>query len=220
MILSRLWVGACRGKTAKLVAITGLFIALGSGAARAEVLNYTRFVTTGKFALAVEPQLIVTNGAGLGVTARYTHGLNDLMNLSINLGNGSGPKQARAGAALTFDFFPDLDKQPGLGVTLQGDFLHAPLLNRASDSTTLASQVDLLAIPYLHKALIFQGNEVDPFVALPTGLLFQGGLYRTKLMVVAGAMFRITDQVRTSLEAGIAASNADSYFSGGLTYYH
>ena len=203
-----------------LASSTGVLSLEHSSIAQAEILNYTHFVSPGKFALAVEPQLIVTRGAGLGVNARYTQGLNDLMNASINLGNGSGPRQARLGAALTLDFFPDVDKQPGIGVTAQLDYVNAPRLGRDAYSTEMASQVEVLGIPYIHKAAVFQNNEVDPFLALPVGMFFQSNQYRWKSNLVVGSQFKITSAVRTSLELGFNLSNSDSYISGGLTYYH
>ena len=199
--------------------IVGLLVA-GGHPVQADVMNYTRFVAPGKFALGVEPQLTLTSGAGLGVSARYTQGINDLMNASLNLGNGSGPRQARIGGAVTFDFFPDLDKQPGIGLTVQTDYVRAPVIDRPADSTAVASQVELLLIPYIHKGVTWQQNEVDPFFALPLGLVFQDGLYRTKSTFVIGALFKITDPIRTSVEAGLGATHSDSYLSGGLTYYY
>jgi len=197
-----------------------LAVAMASQAANADILSYTQFVQTGKFALGVEPQLIVTRGAGLGVTARYTHGVNELINASLNVGSGSGPRQGRLGAAATFDFFPDMDHQPGIGLTVQADYVRAPRLNRVSGSDEMATQMETLAIPYVHKAVSFQKHQLDPFFALPTGLIFQDGLYRGKMSAVVGSMFKVSENIRTSMEAGVAISQADSYLSGGLTYYY
>src|SRR4051812_7534452 len=86
----------------------GLLLSLS---AQAGVFDLPRFVHPGEFAIGIEPEIMLSNGSGVGVNLKYTHGLSDLNNLQIILGTGGGPRQLRFGGAMTFDFFPDLDKQ-------------------------------------------------------------------------------------------------------------
>ncbi len=182
--------------------------------AHAGVLNLPNFVEVGAWGFAVEPQITLTSGAGLSGTGKFTYGLNELSNLQLGVGTGSGPKQFHAGGALTFDFVPDVESQPGLGVALQAYYQKGALLN----------QVELTAIPYLHKEFDTGAGKVDPFLALPIGFGFEVGQssnqYTPISLASVGATFRSDEAFRYTIELGIAINNTDSYVSGGVTYRH
>src|SRR5271163_1229903 len=98
----------------------GLLVAwLAASLAQAGVVDTPQFVQPGEFALGFEPELTFTDGAGLAGNFRYTQGLTDLNNVNVILGTGGGPRRFRVGGNVTFDFFPDIDKQPGIGVAVQ-----------------------------------------------------------------------------------------------------
>ncbi|MGK5083385.1 hypothetical protein WDW37_08760 [Bdellovibrionota bacterium FG-1] len=201
--------------------IGALGVLVLSSSAWSAVFNYPRFVTPGDFAIGLETDLTLTSGAGLGIEGRYTQGLNDLTNLSAIIGTGSGPRQFRVGAAGTFDFFPDIDKQPGIGLALQGIYIRIPTVGREDGSTETSGQVELSAIPYIHKSFVTgTGGEAEPFVAVPIGMGFANGQYRWLSSVVVGAGFKTSEKIRTSIEFGIAVNHTESYLSAGVTYYH
>ena len=90
---------------------------------QAGVFNLPHFVTPGEFAIGVEPEFIMTGRAAVGVNMKYTHGLSEMSNLTGILGDGGGDRQFRVGANFTFDIFPDMGNQPGIGVAFQGLYL-------------------------------------------------------------------------------------------------
>ena len=190
-------------------------IALSSGfwlpLAQAGVFNIPRFLAPGDSSLGLEPELVFTNGAGLGFNAKYTYGLTELNNVTAIVGTGSGPRRFRFGGNMTFDFIPDVESQPGIGIAVQGVYYKLPVDGR----------FELTGIPYLHKNFITKGNEVDPFLAIPIGMGFSSGTYRVISNVVVGAIFKnpSIEKFRFSLELGINVNHSESYISGGAIFY-
>jgi hypothetical protein len=196
-------------------------LAIGSAPVQAGVFNYPHFVTPGEFAIGVEPELTLTNGAGAAINARYTHGLNDLLNLTGIVGTGGGPRQFRLGAAATFDFFPDIQGQPGIGITLQTLWIKVPTAGRPDGSDDTSGQFELTGIPYIHKSIVTKDNgEIEPYVGVPIGMAFQNGQYKALATVAVGSMIKHSDHFRSTIEFGIAVNHTDTYLSGGITYYY
>lgn len=187
---------------------------LAPATSHAGVFNLPNFIEVGSWAIGIEPEITLTSGAGLAGTAKFNYGLNELSNLQLSVGHGNGPRAFRAGAALTFDFIPDVDQQPGLGLAVQSLYVN----------TRSAPQVELTAIPYIHKEFDTGAGFVDPFVSIPVGFSFEVGHnennYRTIANVAVGASFRTNDTFRYTVELGLAINNMDSYITGGVTYRH
>ncbi len=184
-------------------------VGLGSLNAFAEVASTPHFVAPGEIALGFEPELTLTNGAGLGFNARYTQGLTDLNNMTLIVGTGSGPRRFRIGGNVSFDFFPDTAGQPGLGVAFQGIYW------RLKDS----GRLDVAAMPYIHKTIDTPGGQIEPYFSFPFGLGFGNGSYQPVSSVVLGSMFKATSQLRYLVELGINVNHSESYVSGGIVYY-
>lgn len=198
----------------------GIGAFLGAETARADVSNLAHFVPPGEFGLAIEPELTLTSGAGLGVNLRYTQGLTDLFNVSGIIGTGSGPRQFRAGADFDFDIFPDLSGQPGIGIAARGLFVRIPTPG-AVDPNSLSGEVELTALPYIHKAFATTGHTmIDPFFSLPFGMSFLDGQYKGLVTAVIGSLIQGGEHVWYSTEFGIAINHTETYFAGGVTYYH
>src|SRR4051812_44461440 len=98
-------------RTAFLFLLLGMILLRGLPQSHAGVFNLPHFVTSGQFAIGVEPELLMTGTASLGVDLKYTHGVSELSNLTGIIGTGGGSRQFRFGGAYTFDFFPDIEKQ-------------------------------------------------------------------------------------------------------------
>jgi len=198
----------------RLPILTALLIAgsvLQAPCAMAGVFNLTQFREVGAWSLGVEPEITLTNGAGLAGTAKFSYGLNEISNLQLGVGHGSGPRQFRIGGAFTFDFIPDIESQPGIGLALSAYFVRVATLG----------QVELTAIPYIHKQFDTGAGKVDPFLAIPVGFAFKdNSRYVSVAQAAVGATFHTNPQFRTTVELGIAINNTDSYISGGVTYYH
>ena len=177
----------------------------------AGVFNMPRFVTPGVFAIGIEPELTFSNGAGMGFNAKYTHGMTDMSNLIAIIGTGSGARRLRAGAAWTFDFFPDIEGQPGIGLGVQSIYW------RLKES----GRFDLTLLPYIHKTFVSGGtHEFEPFLSIPFGLGFTTDTYKPVMNVALGCMFKGSEHLRYSIEVAVAILNSDSYVSGGIVYYY
>lgn len=181
------------------------------------VYNLYRFVEPGNFAFGPEAELTLTNGASFGGNARITYGLSSLTNIQAIVGTGSGNRRLRFGTAGTFDFIPDIENQPGIGLAAQAVYyrMHA----KGAPSTQTYGQLETLAIPYIHKNFVTHGGEFEPFVAVPFGLAFMDEKYKAITSVVLGSMFKGSEKVRYVMELGVAINNSDTYVSAGVVYY-
>jgi hypothetical protein len=179
--------------------------------AQAGVFNIPHFVEPGNFALGLEPELFLSPSAGLGINAKYTQGLNDLMNFQGILGTGGGPRRFRVGGNLTWDFVPDVEGQPGIGLATQALYYRIPD----------AGRLELTGIPYIHKNFPqAEGEGIDPYFAFPIGFAFTDGEYQTISTAVVGVLWKKSEHLSYSTEMGININHAATYFSGGIIFYH
>jgi hypothetical protein len=179
--------------------------------AQAGVFNIPHFVDPGNFAVGLEPEFTMSPSAGLGFNAKFTQGLNDLMNFQGIIGTGGGPRRFRIGGNITWDFVPDLEGQPGIGLSTQAIYYRVPDTGR----------LEVTAIPYIHKN--FPQGEVegiDPFFAFPIGFAFMDGEYKTISTAVVGAIWKKTEHVSFTTELGVNVNNAATYLSGGIIFNH
>lgn len=187
-----------------------LFQVLSLRSSEAGTFTLPHFVTVGEFAVGVEPEVVFSNGASMGINIRYTHGVSDLNNLLVFLGTGSGNRGFRAGGAFTFDFFPDIERQPGIGLALQGLYVQIPS----------APTAEITAIPYIHKSFQTDVIGFEPFLSVPVGLALANGNYQVMTTISVGSLFQHSEHIRSVLEFGVGISNAYTYISAGVTYYH
>ncbi len=179
--------------------------------AQAGVFNIPRFVEPGNFALGLEPELTLSPSAGMAINAKYTQGLNELMNFQGILGTGGGPRNFRIGGNLTWDFVPDIEGQPGIGLATQALYYRIPNTGR----------LELTGIPYIHKNFPQEGGEgIDPFFAFPIGFAFSEGTYQVISTAAIGALWKRSEHFSFSTEMGININHAATYFSGGVIFYH
>ena len=175
----------------------------------AGVFSTPHFVAPGEYSLGVEPEVTLTSGAGLAANLRYTHGVSDFGNATAIIGSGGGPRRFRLGGNLTFDLFPDIEGQPGIGVAGQALYVRLPH----------AGKMEFTAIPYIHKTFVFQSSEVEPFFAFPFGASLSESNYEAISAVAVGALFKNSENFRFVIELGIAVNHTESYVSGGFVYY-
>lgn len=184
--------------------------ALPNPARAVGIFNTPRFIQPGTSAFGLEPEIILSHGAGLGVNGRFTHGLTELNNVSAIVGVGSGPRNFRIGGNATFDVFPDVEGQPGIGIAAQGIYYRL-----RGD----VGQLETTAIPYIHKAFKMSGGEeVEPFFAFPVGLAFASSDVEGIASAAVGVMYKNRPNFRYIAEVGISVSNMESYISGGIVY--
>ena len=196
--------------------VLGLVIAvivwgLSQASGQAGVFDTVHFLSPGEFSIGLEPEIQLSNGGGVGLDLKYSQGLNELTTVAGILGASGGTYKFRVGGQMTFDFFPDVEGQPGIGVTTKAMYY------RLADT----GSVEITAIPYIHKTFHVSGlNEVEPFLALPVGLGFSDGRYQAVSTLSLGSLFKSTDHLRYVFELGIGLNNTESYLSGGIVYYH
>lgn len=189
----------------------------GSSNAQAGTFSLPHFVNPSSFAIGVEPEITLTEDAGIAGNLQFTYGLTDLMNVTGILGTGTGSRQFRVGGNATFDIFPDIEGQPGIGIGVRG--LYYRLNNKATPDMT-QGQFELTGVPYLHKTFATAGGELEPFLTLPIGMAFSQGKYKALSSVTVGSFFKSSENVRFIVEFGMPINNTDAYLSGGIVYYH
>jgi hypothetical protein len=187
-----------------------LFGALLANVAQAGIFNAPHFIEPGKMSIGVEPELTTSDGAGLAGNLRYTLGIADFMDAAAIIGTGSGPLRFRLGGDMVFDFFPDVNNQPGIGLLTRVIYYKYPV----------SGELRVFGAPYIHKAFVLENKEeVEPYIAIPLGVGFDNGTYHGLSQFVIGSMFKNMEQFRYNLELGINMSNVETYISGGITYY-
>jgi hypothetical protein len=196
-----------------ILPILGLLFgfALSAPQAEASLFNMARFVEPGKNAVGFEPEVTLTHGGGVAGNVRYTQGISYLNNLHLNVGMGSGHRRFRTGAAFTFDFFPDVGNQPGIGLGTQATYY------RYKGGY---GQLETALVPYIHKAFHSgNGQQIEPFLAVPVGPAFRSGEYQWTTQVVMGAIYRRNDtDLQFVGEVGVSVNKSESYISGGILY--
>jgi len=190
--------------------VVGAMFLFAGSPSFAGVFDVVHFLNPGQFSLGLEPQLGLTGTTQLGANLKYTQGINEFMNFAGVLGTSSGNQKFRVGGQLTFDFFPDIEGQPGLGITTSA------LYRRFVDN----GQMDVTVIPYIHKTFHTGGSdEIEPFMAFPFGVALSNGRYEPISSVSFGSLFKNSDHLRYVVEVGVALNHTQSYISGGVVYY-
>ena len=183
--------------------------------AQAGVFNIPEFVDYKSWAVGLEPEVTLnTYGAnqtaGVSFTAKFTYGITPLSNLQVGIGSGTESNGFRIGGTYTFDILPDLEGQLGAGLALQAYYLKI----KSAYSQTLTS-----VYPYVHKMFTSAtGFQYDPYAAIPFGLAFYDGTYRSTWQLVIGNYFKVSPHYGFNLEFGLSLKETDSYISSGVTY--
>lgn len=192
--------------------ILPLLLVVSGPLSHAAVFNSAYYVEPSQWVVGLEPELTLNEttqgGAGLGGNLSLTYGLNDLMNASVLIGAGDGPRQFRVGGGLTFDFFPDVEGQPGIGLATKSIYYRS----------RTEGHIEALLIPYIHKKFSVDGSAFDPFLAIPFGLEVDSSQTRPISNFVIGSLFKADDQFRWLIELGINVHNSRTYVSGGVIY--
>ena len=163
----------------------------------------------------MEPEITLstygnTENSGIADNLKFTYGITPLSNFQVGAGVGSGAKGFRFGGTYTFDFIPDLEGQLGAGLALQAYYYKL----KGSYSET-----DFTIYPYIHKLFkTASGLNYDPFLAVPVGMAFYNGTYRSTWQMAVGANFKTAEHFLVTGEIGISLKDTDTYLSGGITY--
>ena len=192
-----------------LILLGGISVSLSASAG---VFDLFYYLDEGEGAIGAEPQFTFSRPAGVEGTLYYSHGMSELIKIGGFVGTGGGKRGFRIGGRASFDFFPDTSGQPGLGVGVEA--MQSQFLN--------AGQFQLQFVPYLYKSFLSEGTEHEfaPFFSFPIGVAFQNGQTTPLFSIVMGCQFRETETFSFLFEVGVAVNNTDTYFSGGVVFYH
>jgi len=182
-----------------------------SSLAQAGVFDIPRFVEPQSFSMGLEPELTLTEGAGAAGNLKLTYGLSSFINIGTTIGNGGGQRRFRAGGYAVFDFFPDVENQPGIGVAAQAYYYRLRTNHHRGEYSL---------VPYVHKSfLTSEQKQVDPFIAIPFGLVdsFKSSGFFSQLAI--GSFFKQNEWLNIILEFDINIENSYTSFSSGVVFY-
>ena len=194
----------------KLLIVVLTTSSIFSISSQAGVFSMPHFVEPSQFSIGLEPELTLNDGAGIGANLKYTHGLSDLTNVMGVIGTGGGPRNFRLGAAGIFDFFPDTEGQPGIGLGVESIYYRRRDVGR----------LEFTALPYIHKSFSMESGSVDPFLSVPFGIGFREHGYDGLLSFTMGALFWKEEKMKYVMELGVDIQHSDTYIAGGFVYYH
>lgn len=179
------------------------------------LFSQPHFLEEGKYGLGIEPVLVTTNGNGFATNLRTQYGLTDLQNLSTIVGAGSGRQKFRIGGGTTFDFFPDLEGQPGIGLAVQSIYYR---YKKTGDSSY--GQLEVSATPYIHKTFYNeQDDQVEPYLGLPFGTAFRQNEYNWFSQLTIGGRYRPNKStLHLFTELNVNLSHAETTISGGVWF--
>ena len=202
---------ARRSRSRFIWSLVGLGSVILISQTQAGVFSLPHLVNPGQFAIGFEPGFVMTGGAAMDINLKYTHGISESNNLTGIVGTGGGARQFRIGGSFSFDLFPDLVNQPGFGIAIQSLFVQLAGMTGSLETT---------AIPYVHKSFNTIYGVVEPFLAVPMGLVLFDGFYRNLSTVVVGSLFEYNEHIRSVFEFGVTLNHTQTYLSGGIVYYH
>lgn len=196
----------------RLIAMLSLSLSsLFTRTAQATVFDLPGFIEAGKFTVGFEPEVTISNGTGAALNFKPRFGMSDFLNIEGMVGTGAGARKFRAGVTADFDWFPDIDKQPGIATPFFIEYY------RVDQDGVLT----MGAKPMIYKT--FQGEHAayTPFLAFPIGWNYRNSDTQGMMQISMGSMFRLpgVDHWRYTAEAGFNINHSYSYLSGGVTYF-
>jgi hypothetical protein len=155
----------------------------------------------------------MSNGTGMGLTARYFNRVNEDINLDIGVGVTDGERANRAFLGADFQIFPDYGDQPRISLKAMGE--------TADEFSTRYNSLGVA--PTISKGFSIDGHEVFPFVALPMRVAMdaEDGTYETQTALALGATGRLPfegmDNMVGNIEANVGLRNSFSSIVLGIS---
>ncbi len=177
----------------------------------ASVFDLPAFLPPGEFSLGLEPEIITSNPSGAGVNLKPRIGTTSFLNWQGIIGTGSGDRGFRLGATADFDWFPDVDHQPGIATPF------TLLYNQLGGDNVISYYFS----PLVYKSFKGEAAEYIPFISVPFGWTIRNSRNTNFSQFVMGSMFKSPGMqyFRFSVEAGFNMNKSYSYISGGVTWY-
>lgn len=177
----------------------------------AGVFDLPAFLPPGEFSLGLEPEIITSNPSGAGFYLKPKFGTTSFLNWQGIIGTGSGDRNLRLGATADFDWFPDVDYQPGIATPFT--LLYTQI---AGDNI-----INYYFSPLIYKTFKGQDAEYIPFISVPFGWTIRNSRNQNFSQFVMGSMFKSPGMqyFRFTVEAGFNMNRSYSYISGGVTWF-
>ncbi|MCT4642148.1 MAG: hypothetical protein N4A33_07580 [Bacteriovoracaceae bacterium] len=120
----------------------------------------------------------LSNGTGMGITAKYYQRLNRRLNFDAGIGITDGDRSNRLFVGADYEIFPDYGRQPRFSVK-----------GLAETLTFDGDRINTFGVaPTISKGFLFWNKEAFPFVSLPVkvGLNSDEGTYETSTSLATG----------------------------------
>lgn len=194
-------------KFAKYFLLLGLFL---SSAAQAylTIAESGELISTGKYQVGVEPQLLLNKGGGANFDLFLDTGINESTSARITM--GAGAVDFNAFASAKWVPFPDVDNQPAMGI--RGG------VGIARDESENIIQVQIA--PLVSKKFNTEYGLTVPYLAIPFNILNTKEENFVATNLTMGSEFQSTEWngVTMGAELGIDLNKSYSYISIFATF--
>lgn len=148
-------------------------------------------------------QTLETFNNGLDVIGNFDAPVNDSTSMRVLLGTGEA--DFITGASLKYVPFPDVDKQPAIGV--RGGITYSRL--------NKVGTLSLSAAPIVSKKVATDIGQFTPYAALPFGMNFYSGNVSSPVQMAFGTEYKHPDYetFMFGAECGINLTRAENYLS-------
>ena len=188
------------------------FLLLWSCPSFAYQTNYTTgdVLRSGQYRTGLNTQFITSEFSGATANGHFDLGVREDGEARIVL--GVGKVDFHAGALYKWVPFPDLEKQPAVGV------MGGPVYGRVNSKGVLT----LRAVPFVSETFeVEEAGILTPYGGLPLGLEFVEGSSQVPVQVMAGCDWKPMklDKVHFNGEVGINLSKSFNYIAVGVAVY-
>lgn len=163
----------------------------------------------GTFKVGLGPQIRMSDGSGVNVSAHFESGLRD--DLSWRLTAGGGETKFYGGGSVKWIPIPDYENQPAIG---------------ARTDLTFGSVQDVTTTVFRLAPLISKGFQTDlvfftPYAAIPIGLASGGGASNVFAQLAIGSDIKVDswENLLFNVELGSNLSKSFSYLSLNMFYF-
>jgi hypothetical protein len=139
--------------------------------------------TMKKHVITTEFNSYLSDGSGMGISAKYFQRVNDALNFDMGFGFTDGERSSRFVMGADAQILPDYGRQPRVSIkgSLETENIDNDRINTVG------------AAPTMSKGFAFWGREAFPFIALPVkvSLNTSEGTYETSTAIAMGITGRI-----------------------------
>lgn len=171
------------------------------------VMDTGSLLKEGHYKLGVETQFVTSGDQGVNLNARMDGPITDELNWKAELGVGT--TDFLAGGYVKWVPFPDVEKQPAVGLIAGALYAHYEHIN----------EISLRVAPFISKKFGFEFGDLTPYFALPMGLRSADSSTQVPVQASFGAEFRPSafEKINFLAEMGFDVVKAFPYFSVAAT---